>query len=252
MAILNRIPGNPKALAVLFVALLAIFFAYIMEFDFDKKILAGALLGAGVSAIVTMIIRFLEEPSLGKVPQGFSAAAIQEVNDRGYYCRDYHFTFKLNTLKVPREERDVEGKEYLIKGKLTIDYSSTIVPIAEGAKVRRPDVIAPAGLILLKIDYFHKNKHGKKKVKGSPETVSEKTRECCTIVYGIKDDCKCPIKDEHRWRCPVEDFRLTAPQGYEFHASLLREYPPDAEAVGVGAVRDKALFSQQGFRWSIG
>ena len=147
---------------------------------------------------------------------------------------------------------DVEGEQYLIKGQLIIDYDSTIVPIVKEAQVRRPDVAPPTGLILLKpIDYLHDKSA---KIGKAPIPVSRKTREDCTIVYGIQNGCQYPITDEHRWRCPVEDFQLTAdlPKGRKFHASLLRKYPPDAAEVKVDTVWDKALFSQQGFRWSIG
>ncbi len=71
----------------------------------------------------------------------------------------------------------------------------------------RPKVEDPEGLERLRpVEYKHNDfpKPG-----DAPIPLDGNTRENCEVVYDIKNDCQYPIKDEHRWRCPVEGFQLT-------------------------------------------
>lgn len=248
MAILNRIRGNPKALSTIAVAILAFFIASIIASILlvpNTKMVVGAfiaaLLGAATSALLTLFIRFLAEPDLRTVPRTFLDAAIQDVHITRYYCRDLKFTIELK-----------DGEQ------LIFSYSSTIVPVPGGSKMRRPRVEAPDGLTLFSVDYTH---NSFPKVEDTPIPLDENTREDCKVVYHIIDSGgPIKIEDEHRWRCPVEGFELTAklPPEYKIEAFTLRgEHRETLNEVTSHTVGERrfaqreASFSRQGFQWSI-
>lgn len=248
MAILNRLRGNPEGLAtmaiVIFAILLAIFSAFAIP-DSDKKWLlgafTGAFLGTAVSTMAALLIRYLAEPDLRTAPRTFLDAAIQDVHNTGYYCRDLKFTIELEEEK-----------------QLIFSYSSTVVPVPGSPKMRRPKVEAPDGLTLSSVDYTH---NSFPKVEDAPIPLDGKTREDCKIVYDIiNSGGPIKIEDEHRWRCPVEDLELTVklPEEYKIEAFTLRgEHRETLNEVTSHTDGERrfaqrgASFSHQGFRWSI-
>lgn len=249
MAILNRLRGNPEGLATILAVIIALLLAILSAFamaDSNKEWLlgafAGAFLGAAVSTMATLLIRFLAEPDLRTAPRTFLDAAIQDVHITGYYCRDLKFTIELK-----------DGEQ------LIFSYSSTIVPVPGGSKMRRPRVEAPDGFTLRSVDYTH---NSFPKVEDTPIPLDENTREDCKIVYHI-DKCGGQIEkieDEHRWRCPVEGFELTVklPSEYEVEAFTLRgEHRETLNEVTSHPAGERrfaqrgASFSHQGFQWNI-
>lgn len=251
MAILNRIRGNPEGLSTIVVVILALLLAIFIAFaiaDFDKERMvgafSGAFLGTAVSAMAALLIRFLAEPDLRTAPRTFLDAAIQDVHSTGYYCRDSRFMIELIELE--------DGKQ------LVFSYSSTITPMPGSSKMQRPKVVAPDGLTLFSVDYTH---NSFPKAENAPIPLDGNTREECEIVYYIinpEDPIK--IEDEHRWRCPVEGFELTVklPLKYKIEAFTLRgEHRETLNEVTSHTAGERrfaqrgALFSHQGFLWSI-
>jgi len=248
MAILNRLRGNPEGLATMLAVIIALLLTILSAFamaDSNKEWLlgafAGAFLGTAVSAMATLLIRFLAEPDLRTAPRTFLDAAIQDVHNTGYYCRDLKFTIDL------KEEKQ-----------LIFSYSSIIVPVPGGSKMRRPRVEAPGGLKLCSVNYTH---NSFPKVEDTPIPLDENTREDCKVAYHIIDSGgPIEIEDEHRWRCPVEGFELTVklPPKYKIEAFTLRgEHRETLNEVTSHTAGERrfaqrgASLSRQGFQWSI-
>ena len=248
-----RIRGNPKVLATVVVALVALLAGIVVRHFFVNAEFAagasGALFGATASALTGILAYVLGTVDTREVPLQFMDAARTDVLDIGYYKQDFSFDIRL------AEENST--------WKLIIEFRSKIVPVKAGAKMKLPLVIPPEKLCPFlvnrtpKITYTLDNQEWNLG-EGFVELKDSK-KEFCLIEYELTRKITTLIDDEHRSWCPImgETVSATLPDNYNFSVVGLRGEADirlsqtDRRGNSRKFQRAEAHFSHQGFKWEL-
>jgi hypothetical protein len=237
---ITRLRGNPVALSTLLVAVGAAFVGFLMAKP-DAGVLAGALIGASVSAVVGLLITFLGEPDIRTVPRPFLEAAKRELAESGYYRSNHRYWVALS------EQSPIH---------IHIIFTSRIVPAVNNARVKPPQITPPSGASVVHKEY---------KVGRFPKNFDDEFEinsiqgEQCTVTYRIDNnpDTINILRETHRWTSPIDGFTLTSnlPDGYTIRAVYLSGLSLDEEESHIPTERifsrNEVAFSQQGVTWTI-
>ena len=246
----RHIRGNPKVLATFSVALVALI-AGIVVHRFSPGA-SGALFGATASALTGILAYLLGTVDTRDVPLPFIDAARTDVLDTGYFKREFVFEIRLDQVNST--------------WKLTIDFSSRVIPVISTAKMKLPLVTPPEGL-----RRFLSEQHNSAityKLDGQTYDLStggyvqlpREQKESCVIEYTLAREITDPIDDDHRSWCPIMDetVRAKLPPNYDFVVVGLRgEADMRLSKTGGGNDgssefrRTEAHSSHQGFKWKL-
>ena len=237
--IITRLRGNPVALSTLLVAVGAAFVGIAVAKP-DSGVLAGALIGASVSAVVGLLITFLGEPDVRTVPRPFLEAVKRELAESGFYRSNHRYWVALT------EQSPIH---------IHIIFTSRIVPSSNTTRVKPPMITAPPGAFIVNKEY---EVGGFKKDFDTEFQLNSIQSEKCTVTYRVDNpDTIMIFKETHRWTSPIDGFTLTAnlPHGYTIRAVYLSGLSLDEEEAHASTERifsrNEVAFSQQGVAWTI-
>ena len=189
---ITRFRGNPVALSTLLVAVVAAF-AGVAVAKPDLGVLAGALIGASVSAVVGLLITFLGEPDVRTIPRPFLEAVKRELAESGFYRSNHRYWVAL-TEQSPTH--------------IHIIFTSRIVPAVNNTRVKPPQITAPSWASIVNKKY---EIGGFEKDFDTEFQLNSIQSEKCTVTYRVnKPETIISFNETHRWTSPIDRFTLTA------------------------------------------